>query len=47
VVATGHEVLEVDRIVGRTGLYTLVEKKANGAELAARTDPRARRHERK
>jgi hypothetical protein len=33
VVAAGHEVLEVDRIVGRTGLYTLIEK-TNGARLA-------------
>lgn len=43
VVAAGHEVLEVDHVVGRTGLYTLVEKKPNGAKLAVETDPRARR----
>jgi hypothetical protein len=46
VVAAGHEVLEVDHVVGRTGVYTLVEKKPNGAKLAAQTDPRARQQRR-
>jgi hypothetical protein len=43
VVAPGHEMLEVDRVVGYTGIYTLVEKKDSGAELAAKTDPRSRK----
>jgi hypothetical protein len=42
VVAAGHEALEVDHVVGRTGLYTLVEKKPNGDKLAVENYPRAR-----
>lgn len=43
VVAPGHEMLEVDRVLGYTGIYTLVEKKESGAGVAAKTDPRTRR----
>jgi hypothetical protein len=42
VITPGHEVTEVDRVVGTTGVYTLVEKKPNGAKLAIETDPRER-----
>jgi len=42
VVTSGHEIDEVDSVVGTTGSYTLVEKKPNGAKLAHETDPRSR-----
>jgi hypothetical protein len=42
VIAPGHEVQEVDRWIGTTGDYSLVEKKAGGANLAHEADPRSR-----
>jgi hypothetical protein len=42
VIAPGHEMRTIDHVVGRTGTYTLVEKKGPGAKLAHETDPRSR-----
>ena len=41
VIAVGHEIPEVERIVGGNGRFTLVEK-TNGAAIAVESDPRKR-----
>lgn len=41
VVARGHEILTIERVVGESDGYKLVEK-INGADYAVRNDPRTR-----
>jgi hypothetical protein len=42
VIAPGHELLEIDRVVEEQDRFTLVEK-TNGEDLAIKTDPRSPR----
>ena len=42
VIASGHEVSDVERVVEQTGSYDVVEKQdGEAAELARKTDPRS------
>jgi hypothetical protein len=40
-VARGHEIATIERVVGETDMYKLVEK-ITGADYAVKTDPRSR-----
>lgn len=40
-IAPGHELLEVEKVVWESDRYMLVEK-TNGAAYAVKTDPRSR-----
>ena len=41
VVALGHELPEIEKVVSRTDRYQLVEKQGEAAEFAERRDPRS------
>ena len=45
IVAPGHEVPEIERVVVTTEHYAVVEKFGDGGLAAVRLDPRRRRHE--
>ena len=39
-ITPGHEIREIENVVETNGRYAIVEKTANGGEIAAATDPR-------